>query len=180
MGKATQDLLHEHKALIHVLEILDRMMMPSEVDRQALLRYYGEVVDFLKIFADKCHHGKEENYLFVALEAKGIANEGGPIGVMLHEHSLGRAYIGEMSASVVKNDTEAFESAAIKYRDLLRQHIEKENNVLFVLADQVLDEEEQDALFEKFEEHEENVIGQGVHEKLHARIDAWAKAFGAI
>ena len=67
MGKATQDLRKEHEAIFYVLQILDKMMESDSRDTESLLHYYSEVVYFLKIFADKCHHGKEENYLFKEL-----------------------------------------------------------------------------------------------------------------
>ena len=60
----------------------------------------------------------------------------------------------------------------------IRQHIDKENSILFRMADQIIKEKDQDALFEQFEHHEESVIGHGVHEKLHSMIDVWAEAFG--
>ena len=178
MGKATQDLRKEHEAILYVLQILDKMMESDSRDAENMLRYYGEVVYFLKIFADKCHHGKEENYLFKELVNKGIPNEGGPVGVMLQEHAQGRDYIAQMNSSFNEKNIEEFHNAAVLYRDLLRQHIEKENNVLFMMADRVINEQEQDLLFEQFEQHEENVIGQGIHEKLHSMIDIWAEAFG--
>ena len=178
MGKATQDLRKEHDAILYVLQILDRMMQPVVSEPETQLRYYGELLYFLKIFADKCHHGKEENYLFQALVQQGIPNEGGPVGVMLQEHEKGRDYIAQMGRSLNDQDVNGFNSAAAPYRDLLRSHTEKENNVLFMLADEALDEEMQDRMFEQFEQHEETVIGHGVHEKLHAMIDTWAEAFG--
>lgn len=64
MGKATQDLRKENEAILYVLQILDKIMESDSRDAETMLRYYGEVVYSLKIFADKCHHGKEENYLF--------------------------------------------------------------------------------------------------------------------
>ncbi len=178
MGKATQDLRKEHAAILYVLQILDKMMQNGGGDAESQLRYYGEVVYFLKIFADKCHHGKEENYLFKELVNKGVPSEGGPVGVMLREHSQGREYIAQMSQSFENKDLAGFNTAAVLYRDLLRQHIEKENNVLFMMAHQVIDDQAQDVMFEQFEQHEETVIGHGVHEKLHAMIDTWAEAFG--
>lgn len=177
MGKATQDLRKEHEAILFVLKILDKMMQSDSRDAETMLRYYGEVVYFLKIFADKCHHGKEENYLFKELVSKGIPNEGGPVGVMLQEHAQGREYIAQMSRNLDSRDTGGVKSAAVQYRGLLRQHIEKENNVLFMIADKVIDEQEQNFLFGQFEKHEENAIGKGVHEKLHAMIDTWAETF---
>lgn len=178
MGKAIQDLRKEHDAILYVLQILDQMMLSESGDEDSLLRYYDEVVYFLKTFVDKCHHGKEEKYLFNELVKKGIHNEGGPVGDMLQEHTQGRDHIAQMSHSLDAKDIGGFNNAAVQYRDLLKRHIEKENNVLFPMADEVIDEKEQALLFEKFEQFEENIIGHGIHEKLHAMIDTWAEAFG--
>jgi hemerythrin-like domain-containing protein len=177
MGKATQDLRKEHDAILHVLKIMDAMISDDKKEETEMLQYLREVVNFLKIFADKCHHGKEENHLFVELEKHGLPNQGGPIGVMLHEHNQGREYIALMNKCLETKDVKAFIAAAANYRDLLRNHIEKENNVLFVMADKLLDEARQDELFETFEQHEETIIGHGIHEELHAKIHKWAEEF---
>ena len=178
MGKATQDLRNEHDAILFVLQILDKMLQSKEQSKETMLQYYGELVYFLQIFADKCHHGKEELYLFQEMVRQGIASEGGPIGVMLEEHTRGREYIAHMSHALSEKDLMTFHGAAVKYRDLLRQHIDKENGILFRMADRIIEDKDQDALFEQFEQYEESVIGHGVHEKLHAMIDVWAEAFG--
>lgn len=177
MGKATQDLRKEHDSILHVLDILDKMLISTSKDDAEKMRYFNEVVYFLKTFADKCHHGKEEDYLFVELVEKGIPKEGGPVGVMLEEHKLGRRYISEMADALAEKKLTDFEVAARGYADLLRHHIEKENNILFEMADNVISEEEQDDLFEKFEKHEEEVIGHGVHEELHSMIHKWSEEF---
>jgi len=178
MGRATRELRKEHEAILFVLQIFDNMLQSGESDLEAMLHYYGEVAYFLKVFVDKCHHGKEENYLFEELVKKGIPSEGCPVGLMLREHARGRDYIAQMSGGLESGDLGAFRIAAVKYRDLMRSHIEKENNVLFAMADRVLGEAEQNLIAEKFEEYEEKVIGQGVHDKLHSMIDIWAEAFG--
>lgn len=177
MGKATQDLRKEHEAILYVLTILAKMMASPRRDAENMLRYYGEVVDFFKIFADKCHHGKEELYLFKELVAKGVPDDGGPVGAMLREHVQARDFIAKMARSIEEKSVSGFHAAAVAYGDLLRRHIEKENDVLFVMADKLIDEEGQNHLFEEFEQHEENVIGHGVHEKLHDLIHVWAKDF---
>ncbi len=97
---------------------------------------------------------------------------------MLREHVQGREYIALMSKSLEAKDLTGFKTNAANYRDLLISHIAKENDVLFVMADRLLDEKNQNELFKKFEEHEENVIGHGVHEELHAMIHTWEKEFG--
>ena len=177
MGKATGDLKKEHSAILHVLKILDKIILSETKEDHAKLQYYNEMAYFFMIFTDKCHHGKEENFLFKELVDHGVPNEGGPVGAMLQEHAKGREYIALMNKSLEAKDLPGFHTAAAKYRDILRSHIEKENNVLFVMADKLLDETKQDELFEEFEQHEENVIGHGVHEKLHAMIEKWAKDF---
>jgi hemerythrin-like domain-containing protein len=173
MGKATQDLRNEHDSILHVFTILDKMLSSDNKIDAYNLQFGNELVNFLKIFADKCHHGKEEDILFKELENRGVPNEGGPIGAMLLEHKQGREYIALMNQSLESKDLANFKNTAIKYRDLLRNHIEKENNVLFMMADKLLDDNKQDELFERFENHEETVIGHGVHEELHSRIHKW-------
>lgn len=173
MGKATQDLRNEHDAILHVFTVLDKMLSSNSKSDADNLRFGNELVYFLKIFADKCHHGKEEDILFMELEKNGVLNEGGPIGAMLREHQQGREYIVLMNKSLESKDLADFKNTAIKFRDLLRNHIAKENNVLFMMADKLLDDKKQDELFERFENHEETVIGHGVHEELHSKIHKW-------
>jgi hemerythrin-like domain-containing protein len=178
MGNPFDDLKHEHEAIRFSLKILGAMAnraksgSPDIDDGLALL-------DFLKEFADKCHHGKEESILFPALEKAGIPNAGGPIGAMLHEHELGRGYIRDMEAALRKKpaDPGAFARAADAYGSLLDQHIEKENTVLFPMGERVTDERDRDGIFERFEEHEEKVIGAGRHEELHAMLDGFEKKY---
>ena len=59
-----------------------------------------QAIDFLQVFADRCHHAKEENVLFPRMEARGFSRERGPTGVMLHEHELGRQAIRAMLAAL--------------------------------------------------------------------------------
>jgi hemerythrin-like domain-containing protein len=177
MGKATQDLRNEHDAILHVLKVVDNVVASETIEDDKIFKFGNELIYFLRIFADKCHHGKEENYLFEELIAKGVPNEGGPIGVMLQEHRLGREYISQMNQSLESKDLMNFKSYAVKYRDLLRIHINKENNALFMMADKLLDDAKQNELFELFEKHEETVIGHGVHEELHSMIHKWEEGF---
>jgi hemerythrin-like domain-containing protein len=109
--------------------------------------------------------------LFPAMEEAGILKENGPIAVMLAEHVKGREHIAQMRVAIdVDNksiDTEKFVDAAKNYIELLIPHIEKENNVLFPMGDNVLSDSKQNELLEDFEKYEENVIGHGKHEEFH-------------
>ena len=171
MSKAIDDLKHEHEAILSALKILDTISEGigngSTPDKSDLSSFLG----FLKEFADKCHHGKEEGLLFPALVAAGMPEKGGPIEVMLSEHALGRDYIQEMDNAITSGpDYMTFAYAARNYSLLLQSHIQKENNVLFPMAEDALEKSRLEQLHESFEEHEEKVIGHGRHEELHKML----------
>ncbi|MDA3793148.1 MAG: hemerythrin domain-containing protein [Elusimicrobia bacterium] len=171
MNKASDDLKHEHEVIKLALQILkkmrDRIMEKTEYDAGAT----ASLLEVFSVFADQCHHGKEEKMLFPAMEEAGILKENGPIAVMLAEHVKGREHIAQMRVAIdVDNksiDTEKFVDAAKNYIELLIPHIEKENNVLFPMGDNVLSDSKQNELLEDFEKYEENVIGHGKHEEFH-------------
>jgi len=180
MSRAIDELMHEHEAILFSLGILDKIAGAARSGRKIDLGDARKLVGFLKEFADTCHHGKEEGILFPAMEAAGIMNEGGPIGVMLHEHVLGRERIRGMNLALEgSGDPAAFAREATGYIELLRQHIDKENQVLFPLGERVLSPETLDALYARFEDHEERVIGHGRHEELHAMLADFEKRYAA-
>lgn len=159
-------LRHEHEVILRALAVLERIGQGLEAGRPLDRAVLGRLVDFFRTFADRCHHGKEEAHLFPALERYGIPKEGGPLGVMLREHEEGRALV----RTIAEGDAAETVEAIHRYVTLLRAHIDKENNVLFPLAEQVLPEEEQHALLRAFEEVEQAVAGPVVHERLLAEL----------
>jgi len=179
MKKASEDLKHEHEAVKIALNVLEKIASTIQRHENPDANDLKEMVDFLILFADKCHHGKEEIYYFPALQKAGIPENGGPIGVMLQEHEQGRLNIQQMKNNVSGHnaDLNAFADAASSYISLMRNHIEKENNILFMMGDQRLPEETQTELLKKFEEHEEKVVGEGKHEKLHAVLEKLVKKY---
>ena len=179
MAYASKDLIEEHEAILHGLSILEKMTALLDTPTDALSKDLQDMVDFLVLFADTCHHGKEEGLLFPAMEQAGIPKEGGPIGQMLHEHEQGRAFIRGMKQALGGEsvDAGAFRTNASGYIELLRAHIEKENQILFPMGDRFLPPEKQQELLEAFDKHEEEVIGAGVHERLHAMLDNFASRY---
>lgn len=168
MSQAIEDLKHEHDAILMSLKILNGMCKEMELGQIDGSEDPQAFIDFLKEFADQCHHGKEENMLFPALVNAGVTKEGGPIGVMLHEHVEGRKFIQAMQTSISPTlNVPMFVQAAHGYTELLQNHIQKENEVLFPMAEKVLTPNQLEDLFKSFEEFEEKVIGAGRHEQLH-------------
>jgi hemerythrin-like domain-containing protein len=186
MSQATNVLRKEHDAILRMLDAALQAARQLERSHHVEPTLLNGLLEFFQLFADKCHHGKEEELLFPLLENKGMPRGGGPLGVMLHEHEVGRSLIREMKAA-----TEAYSSgdisagprwalAARKYADLLGHHIHKENEVLFVMAERLLSETEQRQLAEAFEELEVEKMGAGTHERLHAQMEELLLAFGPV
>jgi len=177
--QATQVLRDEHEGILAMLAVVEKAALRLRAGKEVPANLMLDAVSFFRNFADKCHHGKEEANLFPKLQERGIPNEGGPIGVMLMEHEQGRGFVRGMSqaadqyASGDKAAIPALVSNTLNYVSLLRAHIDKENNILFVMADQVLSTADQQALHAAFEEVERKVTGPGEHERYHAMIAAY-------
>jgi hemerythrin-like domain-containing protein len=166
--KATEVLSEEHRVIERVLVVLQKLTTrPVENS----LDCWRKMLDFFSHFADQCHHFKEEQVLFPAMEERGIPRDGGPIGMMLMEHEEGRAYVRAMFSAVplveAKNEVAKaiLVDKAKAYLRLLKDHIQKEDEILFKIADDVISPDEQKQLLRSFEEHEAKEIGEGVHEK---------------
>jgi len=173
MGKATDELRREHESILSVLEIAEDVIINTNHSDEAKLKFGNEFIYYLSIFTDRCHHGKEEDHLFPTMIHKGFPNHDGPIGVMLQEHINGRNMVKEMRTCVDQKDLIRLIQHIGEYSAFIRNHIAKENNLIFPMADKYLSPEEQDEMFENFEIFEEDVVGHGVHQQLHDMIDQW-------
>jgi len=174
--KATQVLRDEHEGILAMLAVIETAAHRLSSGKSIPSDLMTDAVSFLQNFADRCHHGKEEDELFPSLVERGVANEGGPIGAMLSDHEQGRAFIRGMSDAAeryAQGDTAAVKSLVdntLGYVALLRAHIDKENLVLFPMADEILTEVEQNQLYDAFERIEATRTGPGEHERYHAMI----------
>lgn len=172
MSHATDDLRHEHDALLHALDLLDqlsqRLRHPEQgktVDPQDLQQLTG----FFREFADQCHHGKEEDLLFPALAQAGLQPPGDLQQALLEEHEQGRAALREMQAQAAAPGPR-FADAADRYAALLRRHIATENTQLLPWVEAQLPAQTLVQLGQGFEAHETRVMGAGRHEALHALL----------
>jgi hemerythrin-like domain-containing protein len=177
MATATEILRHEHEAILKMISATEEVARRLDRGERVRPEILGNLLEFFRLFADRCHHGKEEALLFPLLESKGLPREGGPIGVMLREHDEGRGFIKLMAeaAEAYKSTPESagprWAEPARNYSALLRAHIDKENNILFRIAEQILSADEQARLAEDFEKVELEKMGAGTHERLHAMMD---------
>jgi hemerythrin-like domain-containing protein len=175
-GPPTQVLMAEHELILQALDALEKKVAAIQAGAAPDRAYFDTAVTFLRGFADKCHHGKEEHLLFKRMTERGFPIQGGPIGVMLSEHEAGRAFIRGIADGAAKLGTDPAAARQIientrGYIDLLRAHIDKENTVLFPMADRALGPEDQAYLAKEFERFEAEETGAGVHEAMLKLLD---------
>jgi hemerythrin-like domain-containing protein len=182
--KPTEELAAEHKAVLVALQILEKVETALAANDGQAAEDLGQLLDFLKVFVDRCHHGKEEDVLFPEMERRGVPRAGGPIGVMLMEHEVGRGHVRAMSDGLDRlRRGEARAAGAILehargYRELLQAHIHKENNILFPMADRLVPDEAAATLLEQFEAIERDRVGEGRHEAYHAMLHTLKDRYG--
>ncbi|MEZ0396276.1 MAG: hemerythrin domain-containing protein [Anaerolineales bacterium] len=179
--KATQILMEEHRVIERVLTALERAAQRANAGEHIRPAFFINAALFIKNFADGCHHKKEEGVLFQAMTEAGMPLEGGPIAVMLAEHEQGRAFTREMRDAAEqwdKGDQSALGAVvqnALGYVALLRQHIYKEDNILFPMAERVIPTDRHEKVAEDFERIEHEETGEGVHEKYLALAETLEK-----
>ncbi len=161
--KPTETLESEHRFIQKVVAasaiLADQLVAGVDLDIEVL---HG-IVEFMRTYADRCHHGKEEDLLFPALERRGVPMRGCPVGALLGEHKLGRTLVGALAEAIdaySKGSPEAKDALTKSLRgivDLYPNHIWKEDFLLFPMTNKVLSPEDQANLRQEFEKVEERL-----------------------
>jgi hemerythrin-like domain-containing protein len=172
--KPTEDLIREHKSIKVMLRVMKNLADNVSEGKGTDTDDLSEIIRFLRVFADQCHHGKEENALFPALVDAGLPQNTGPLAVMYDDHAIGRQYIRDIEKALAdfldgQPDLPIAEGL-IKYVNHLHGHILKEDSFLFPMADRMLNADRQTALNIQFEKIEKEVIGHGIHEHFEALL----------
>jgi len=153
---ATRCLHDEHMIILGVLDCLETALSSADADGRAAREDFEPFLTFFRQFADGCHHIKEEDRLFPIMEDCGIGRDGGPIGVMIHEHEVGRAAVKRMDENLDRaatGDREALTAvigSGREFLDMLRTHIDKEEHCLFPMAEQAVQGPNLERLMESY------------------------------
>jgi hemerythrin-like domain-containing protein len=179
-----ESLMNEHRLIESVLDALEsyvsRLAPSSGADPGDLDRF----VTFFRQFADRCHHGKEEDILFQTMIEHGFPKESGPIAVMLQEHDQGRHLIAQLTeaarsaGSWTDQDRARIRQAALLYSDLLHHHIQKEDGILYPMALSQLSEPVIEEIGRRFDVFEGEETGEGEHERFHRLAGELAARYG--
>jgi hemerythrin-like domain-containing protein len=152
MISATKDLENDHVHILRLTDVMEKITKAIQPDLDDL----ETVVYLIRNYADGFHHAKEEKILFPFLSEKGFSQQQGPVAVMLSEHTQGRNFTQGMADGIARckqGDASGLEQVLLNmtgYVSLLRNHIAKENNILFRMADKVLTDENHAGLLKAY------------------------------
>lgn len=172
----TQVLKDEHKLILRMIRVLEVAAGRLEAPDPPPPEVFETAVDFIRTFADRFHHAKEEDVLFRELVANGMPEKASPIEAMLIEHDQGRAFVrgvldGTQALRRGEPDAAAtIEKNALGYVGLLREHIEKEDEILYPLSERVLPAEAQTRAREDFRKAERAKGGGDLVRKYEALV----------
>jgi hemerythrin-like domain-containing protein len=164
-------LVNEHVYIKKVLEVIKRDCEELVEGKEADVDLYRRIIDFVRKYADKYHHQKEEKKLFSIMSDKNPAMKEGPVMGMLLEHDMGRMYIGNLEKELQSYENgdkkrKAFIVAnALAYQMLLEKHIEKEDTAIYMMARRQLDQDIQNSLKKEFEAIENDEKNRALREK---------------
>jgi hemerythrin-like domain-containing protein len=167
----------EHNAVKVMVRVLDKLCKRLEAGEKIDPDHLDGIIEFFRVFVDRCHHAKEENMLFVAMQKTMDPSDGDRIGALIKDHVSGRTYIRDLSTAADlyrKGDPAASQmilQSAKRYMTLLIQHIDIEDNVLYPLADSRLSGQKQEELLIEFDRLEREEIGVAKHEEFHRLIE---------
>jgi len=166
----TGALVVEHRLILRMIALLERNAARTAAGEYCNWQFYRDGIEFIRQYADRYHHAKEEDVLFKALVDNGMPRENSPVAAMLMEHDQGRAFVKGMEVAVdaaQAGQTDSYQVIAENargYAALLRDHIAKEDEILYPLAERVLPETRRPEILQGYQNAEAQVASDfGVH-----------------
>ena len=136
---STASLRRDHDLIEKVIKAMESTVQLLKDKKQIPESILLPVIDFSKNFTDVCHHSKEEKSLFPALEQAGLPKNMGPIAMMLIDHERSREIGAQMEQSAKEylssGDSTKLISDMQQYVEHITEHLWKENNKLFMMAE---------------------------------------------
>jgi len=157
-------LVDEHVLIKRWITLIPQVLELLNVESPEDLRIISEGADFIRSYADKFHHAKEEDILF-----KYFDENLDVLRTMLKDHTKARSHVKALIEAVEKKDKKGIVEHLNAYRELLTEHIKKEDEILYPWMDRNLSVKEVGELFSKFNEVDE-ISGNGVTERCKAFV----------
>lgn len=179
---AIQILVEEHDQILTMIEVSQALLEKHNADNLPI-EDVKFLVDFIQNFADKYHHLKEEDVLFVEMGNYGMPPFSGPVAVMLSEHNQGRAYIKEVIEGISayrSGNTAAYNQIKenlLGYGTLLTNHIAKENNILYPMAEEIIPENVIEDMTRNFEVTNTSTVNNEYYEVYLKSVSEYSEKY---
>jgi len=164
--KPTEELIYEHKAITSMLSVMNTISNNIKEKKVFYTNDVEKIIDFLSIYVEKCHRNKEENVFYPTLLLSKYPPEG--VGEMINEHKLAKGCLNEI-ACCVENfklgstfSGEMIADCMANYVQLIEDHIQKEENDYFPLANKVLSKDAQTEISKQFKLINDEFVGQDI------------------
>ncbi|MEZ4601087.1 MAG: hemerythrin domain-containing protein [Syntrophotaleaceae bacterium] len=173
----TQVLADEHQLILRMIALIEKNVALMEQGRFRNWQFFIDAVDFIRNYADRFHHAKEEDVLFIALVRNGMPEKQSPIEAMLLEHDQGREFVRALEEAAEKalsgetGQLPIIAENARGYAALLRNHIGKEDSILYPLAERVLPEEVRSGVLQNYQKAEART--PGLEEKYRRLVEKY-------
>lgn len=172
----TEILEGEHRQIIRVVNALSIFVQNKEEGWDIEEEVFNDLIEFMRIFAEKWHHAKEEDVLFPLLIKRGVPAIGCPLAQLVSEHKKANSFVSDIVKSLEeyrKGNQEARTAVIRGLRNLSSyyvNHIWNEDNMLFPMANRLLKNEDQQELMQEF-----SIIDDRRGKSLHDHLDKFAR-----
>ncbi len=179
----TRIMTDEHQLILRMISLVEQNTALMEQGRFRNWQFFLDAVDFIRNYADRFHHAKEEDVLFVALVKNGMPEKQSPIEAMHMEHDQGRTFVRAMEAAAERalagetGQAPVIAENAKGYAELLHDHIDKEDTILYPLAERVLPEEVRPGMLRAYQRAEART--PGLEEKYRRLVENYEQQAAA-
>jgi len=172
----TENLMKEHQLILKYVDLMERYAEFSLKNAQnsILFEKAHYFITFIHEFADDFHHAKEEEILFRYLEVPGVLTHCNPIPQMLNEHNKARELVRNMENALHTNDINKLEAYIAQYAQLLKEHIYKEDNILYPMGERGLSDTVKSSLSKEVTETDARLDSQTIwckYETLYTDLE---------
>lgn len=172
------DLMNDHSIIEKAIIILEKQIERPQKNWNMI----QTLVDVLWDYGEQCHNMKEEKVYFPLLIANGMPQQG-PIAVMLQEHESERNYLNQIKqflseADKANTNVAAFEEIIHEYSSLTKDHIWKENDILYPMGKKFVNPDDEPYLTTEFRRIEQETLGIGAYTRYKTLVDALEKESG--
>jgi len=172
-------LIKEHRLIERMIRVLKAELETIKKENKTSLLFLDTVIDFIKTYADRCHHGKEEEILFRDLNKENLSDEHRRImNELIEEHKLGRNNVKklvEAKGKYIQGDKNVLKDIISNMETLVKfypKHIEKEDKHFFIPCMDYFLQEERDAMLDEMREFDKKMI----HEKYEQVVEGYEKS----